>query len=263
MPALSTRNSTLPAFSSLHRLGHVEGHGAQLRVRHQAARAEDLSDPAHRAHHVGSRDGLVELEPALVRDLLHQLVAADDVGSGLARLASPSRPWRTPARAPLRPVPCGSDHRAADVLIRLARIDPEPDRHLDGLVELRSFASLDGQLQRLVASRSTRRRDRPRRRLPSISFPSVPSSSIPAFSIHDVEPDAARRALDGPHRRLDRRRRQVGRLQLARSRAPAGASPARPCRAWDPPRPSATPAAFFSSTDAGGVLVTKVNDRSA
>ena len=39
MPAFSTRNSTEPPLASLHRLRHVVGHRADLRVRHQAARA--------------------------------------------------------------------------------------------------------------------------------------------------------------------------------------------------------------------------------
>jgi hypothetical protein len=86
MPALSTRYSTLPPLFSETALRHVHGDRAELRVGHQAARAEHLSEPADHAHHVGRRDHAIEVEPALVLDLLGELLAADVVGAGLARL---------------------------------------------------------------------------------------------------------------------------------------------------------------------------------
>ena len=52
MPAFSTRNSTLPAFCSFTAREMSIGHGADLRVRHEAAGAEDLTEAADDAHHV-------------------------------------------------------------------------------------------------------------------------------------------------------------------------------------------------------------------
>ena len=48
----STRNSILPPLMSRDGLGHVGGDRAGLRVRHQAARAEDAAEAADLAHHV-------------------------------------------------------------------------------------------------------------------------------------------------------------------------------------------------------------------
>ena len=86
MPVFSTRYSTLPALLSRDRARHVHGHGAELRVRHQAARAEHAAEPADHAHHVRRRDHAVELEPVLVLDLLGEVLGAHEVGARLARL---------------------------------------------------------------------------------------------------------------------------------------------------------------------------------
>src|SRR5207302_3517386 len=56
-----------------HRALDVEGDRAGLGVGHQAARAELLPEPADRTHHVRSRDGDVEVEPAVV-DALYQVI---------------------------------------------------------------------------------------------------------------------------------------------------------------------------------------------
>ena len=69
-------------------LGHVHGHGAGLRVRHQAARAEDPAEPADLAHQVRGGDDGVEVQVA-AEHLLDQLVRADLVGAG--RLAASAR----------------------------------------------------------------------------------------------------------------------------------------------------------------------------
>ena len=108
MPVLSTRYSTLPALFSRTALRDVHRDGAELRVRHQAARAEHLTEPADDAHHVGRRDHAVELEPALVGDLLGEVLGADEVGARLARLASPSSPFANTSTRTDLPMPCGS-----------------------------------------------------------------------------------------------------------------------------------------------------------
>ena len=60
-------------------------HGAGLRVGHEATRAEHLAQAADLAHQVGGGDGGVEVGPA-AGDLVDQVVAADEVGAGGARL---------------------------------------------------------------------------------------------------------------------------------------------------------------------------------
>ena len=85
LPPLSERYSTLPALNSLTAaatspVGRDDGAG--LRRRHQAARAEHLTEPRHLAHHVLRGEGHVEVEPVLLLDLLDQVGAAGDVGPG-------------------------------------------------------------------------------------------------------------------------------------------------------------------------------------
>ena len=50
-------------------LRHVKGHGTDLWIRHETTWPEDATNPADQTHHVGRRDRLVEIQPALVLDL--------------------------------------------------------------------------------------------------------------------------------------------------------------------------------------------------
>src|SRR5215212_1716706 len=61
---------------------HVEGDGAGLRVGHQAAGAEHLTELTDEAHHVGRRDDGVEVEPAAL-DAGDYVFTADHIGPGL------------------------------------------------------------------------------------------------------------------------------------------------------------------------------------
>ena len=102
---LSTRNSILPPLMSLTALATSSGHGAGLRVRHEAARTEDLAETADLAHEVGRGDGGVEVGPA-AGDLLDQVVGADEVGAGRDCCLGLVAVAKTRTRAVL-PVPCG------------------------------------------------------------------------------------------------------------------------------------------------------------
>ena len=128
-------------------LGHVHGDGAGLRVRHQAARAEDTAQPADLAHHVGGGDDGVEIEVA-AGDLLDEIVDADLVGArcdrGFCLLTGGED--EDPSRLASA---VGKIDRAAHHLIRLAGIDAETHRHLDGLVELGRSHFLDQLHRRL------------------------------------------------------------------------------------------------------------------
>src|SRR5205807_2570908 len=61
----------------LHRPGDVGGDRAHLRVRHQAARTEDLAELADHAHRLGRRDHHVEIDLARLH-LLGEVFHADE-----------------------------------------------------------------------------------------------------------------------------------------------------------------------------------------
>ncbi len=110
------------------------------------------------AHHVGRRDGAVELEPALVADLLDQLLAADEVRAGLARLRSFSPLANTSdahrlarSRAAARPCRARSGRPGADrrrggpPARRSRRTSPRPPAtaSVDRLVERVALLAID------------------------------------------------------------------------------------------------------------------------
>src|SRR5690606_9733723 len=65
---------------SLDRPSDIRGHGADLRVRHHATRAEDLTETADERHHVRGRNAAIEVDLALLDDL-DQVFCTDDVGA--------------------------------------------------------------------------------------------------------------------------------------------------------------------------------------
>src|SRR5581483_8530028 len=118
-----------------HRLADVEGHRADLRIRHEAAWAEDFPEPPDHAHHVRGGDRGVEVEPLLVLDLLGDVLRADVIRARFLRLLG---------LVALR------EDEDADVLVGLSRIDAELHGELDGLVELRLTVAADERPDRLV-----------------------------------------------------------------------------------------------------------------
>ena len=122
-------NSTRPPLTSLDRPLEVERDGPGLGVRHQAAPAEDLAELADQAHRVGRRERDVELEPAGL-DLLDQVLAADLVGAGAERLLGLLALGEDRDADDLAGAVREHD-RAADHLVGVARIDPEPEVRLD------------------------------------------------------------------------------------------------------------------------------------
>ena len=87
----------LTSLHFLHCLGDVHGDGSRLRIRHQAARTEHLTQTAHRTHHVGRGDHGIVVGPAFFLDLLHQVFAAEECRRRPLRPRAAFRPW--PARA--------------------------------------------------------------------------------------------------------------------------------------------------------------------
>ena len=134
MAALSTLNSTRPPLTSRDRALEVEGDGAGLGVRHQAAAAEDLAEPADQAHRVGRRERDVELEPAGL-DLLDQVLATDLVGTGAQRLLGLLALGEDGDADDLARA-VRQDDRAADHLVGVAGVDAEAEVRLDRRVEV-------------------------------------------------------------------------------------------------------------------------------
>ena len=137
-------------------LAHVRRDGAGPRRRHQAAGAEDLAQRADHAHHVGRGDADVEIGPAAL-DLFGQFRPADFVGPGglglvdLVALGEHHHPQRLADAV-------GQHDRAAHQLVGLLRVDAQPDRDLDRLVELRGVEGFQnghglGHRQRLLLRR--------------------------------------------------------------------------------------------------------------
>src|SRR5205814_447621 len=143
-----------------HGLADVERDGARLRVRHQAAGAEDAAELAHVPHLIRGGDGDVEVGEALL-DALGEIGGADDVRPGLLRLAGlvalgEHRHPDVLAR------PVRKHERPAQLLVRVADVQPQPEMHLDGLVELRRRGllqhphRLDGRIRTLAVDGAAR-----------------------------------------------------------------------------------------------------------
>src|SRR4051794_7886097 len=115
-------------------LADILRHRADLRVRHLAARAEDAPEATDHRHHVRRRDRDVEVVEAAL-DLLGQVLRSDDVGTGLfglLRLVAA----REDGDLLLLAEAVRERDRRAQLLVRVADVEPGADVHLDGLVEL-------------------------------------------------------------------------------------------------------------------------------
>src|SRR5499433_2354864 len=147
------------------------------------------------------------------------------------------------------------DHRAAHILIGLARIHAEADGELERLVEL-SSRELGRQGHRLVERIARLAVDLAGRALHSLSGLCHGSYSTTSRPTLRAVPSIVRIAASSDS--ADR----SGRLSSAISRTWARVTlPTLP--RLGSAAPFSTPAAFLSSTEAGGVLVMKVNERSA
>jgi hypothetical protein len=140
-PGLVDAELHLAGLDLADRLGDVGRHGAGLRVRHQAARAEHLAEFADGPHHVRRRDDGVEVHPTSL-DLRHHIIAADNVRSGLLGLTNLVAAGNDQHALGLAE-PVREDDRAADHLVGMLRVHAKAHMHLDGLVELGKLDLLD------------------------------------------------------------------------------------------------------------------------
>src|SRR5215217_321904 len=233
-------------------LADVHRDGADLRVGHLALRAEDAAEPADDGHHVRRRDRDVEVGEALVLDALGEVVGADEVRArllGLARLVAlgEDRDLDLLAEA------VREGDRAAQLLVRVADVEPRPDVHLDGLVELCALGLLDEA-------------DRLGRAVLALAVDLLPSLVVePAVLGHYA-------TTSTPIERAVPSMIFAAWLTSCALRSSSFFSAiARTCSLeivptlvrFGSPEPFSIPIAWRISTAAGGVLVTNVNERSS
>src|SRR5207248_10879892 len=112
----------------------VHRDGAGFRIRHESARAEDLTKTADSPHHVGRCDTRVEIRPA-TGDLFDDIVAADHFGArqfGFLDLVAGSDHTNLFRFAETM----GQYDRAAYHLVRMLGIDAKTHVHFNSFVEL-------------------------------------------------------------------------------------------------------------------------------
>src|SRR5215207_780580 len=196
------------ALGGTHRAGHVHGHRTHLRVRHQAARAQNLTQPTDERHHVRGRDAAVEVDVAAL-DLLDQVLRADHVGTGGACLigfgAAGEHRHTHGAAGAVRQVADTADH-----LVGVARVDAEIHGDLDSLIEFRLGALLH-QLHRIGERVKLRAVDA----LPGGADALAVTTSHHVLPLSDFEAHRARGALDHGHRRFDAVAVEIGHFLLS------------------------------------------------
>src|SRR5579872_5762199 len=135
------------ALGVFHGVGYVHRDRADLRVRHQAARSQHLTEAPDQRHHVGGGDAAIEIDVAALH-LGDEVLGTDHVGAGLLRLLG-LRPAGEYGDAKGPPGAVRQRDDAAYHLVGVTRVDPEIHRDLDRLVELGPSPVLD-QLHRLA-----------------------------------------------------------------------------------------------------------------
>src|SRR5450759_1429845 len=133
-PGLVDAELHLAGFYLADGLADVEGHGAGLRVGHQAARAEHLPEATDRLHHVGGGDDGFEVHETAL-DPLDDFLAGHDIGAGLQGFllllaARDGQHLLVLAKA------VRQHDGAAYHLVGMLGIDAEPECEFDRLVEL-------------------------------------------------------------------------------------------------------------------------------
>ena len=131
-----------PALGRLDRRRDVRRHGANLGVRHQAARPQNLAQTADERHHVGRGDAAVEVD----RAALHggdEVLGSHHVGAGVAGFVRLEPRARTPRRADTRPVPLGRLTTPRTIWSACLGSTPRLSAQLHRFVEFRIGVGLD------------------------------------------------------------------------------------------------------------------------
>ena len=128
-----------PLFHENAAVGDIGGHGACIRIGHQAARAQYLAKAPHRSHHVRCSDDGVEIRPAFALNLGDHVFAAYVIGSSFGSFAL--LVTRGDHQDLLRfPQAVRQHHGTADHLVGVLGIDPQAHVQFHRLVE---FCELD------------------------------------------------------------------------------------------------------------------------
>ena len=126
-------------------LGSVGGHSAGLGGGHQTLGAQDLTQTAYHAHHVGGSDHHIEVKPVFLLDLFHQIHVAHIVGAGgLGSLGLVALGEHQHAHGLAGAV--GQHDGAADLLVSVTGVHTQLHMQLDGLIKL-SGSGLADKLQ--------------------------------------------------------------------------------------------------------------------
>ena len=116
-------------------LSHVRRDRTNFRVRHQAARAKHLTETTDNRHHVRRRDDAIKVHEAAL-DLFHQVLSADEIGSGFLGFFCLGILREHGDANVLAGARRKIDH-AADHLVSIFRVNAEVHSDFDGLVKLR------------------------------------------------------------------------------------------------------------------------------
>ena len=109
-------------------LANIGGNSTGLRVRHQTTGAQDLTETANAAHHVGGGDDNVEVHEA-AGNLCDQLVITDDVSAGCLSSSGGSA-LSDGADADGLAGAVGQNDSAADLLVSVTAINAQTDVQL-------------------------------------------------------------------------------------------------------------------------------------
>ena len=129
LPALSTLNSTLPAFHLFYSFGNIKGNGAYLRVWHKPSGTQNLTKFTDHAHHIGCCNGLIKI----------QSILSGSSQSGLLRRPNQHRlpaasfsfcPFAKTSTLTFLPKSVGQRNAAPHHLVRMSRINTKPEAQL-------------------------------------------------------------------------------------------------------------------------------------
>ena len=128
----------LSGFYFLHSFAHVEGHGAGLRIGHQAFGAEHFTEASDGLHYIGRGNESVEVGPVFLGDLLDHLFAAGKISTGRFGFSNLVA-GRDDQNFFRLTESVRQNDGAADHLVGVLGIDSQAHGDLDGFVELGEF----------------------------------------------------------------------------------------------------------------------------
>ena len=129
----------LTGFDVVDCLGDIHCDRSGLRVRHESLGTEHFTETSDDAHHIGSRNDDIEIQPSLFLDLGDQLFAADKVCSCSLRLVQLGSlckyQYTNLLSGSVRENDC-----TTDLLIRMTGVTGSSDMNLNRLVKFRGCA---------------------------------------------------------------------------------------------------------------------------